>query len=519
MIRSIVIVGGGTAGWLTAGILAARFRPAREDGLAITVVESANVATIGVGEGTWPSLRGTLQAIGLSEIEFLTACDASFKQASKFLDWLEPGHHYYHPFMAPRRFDEVNLADDWLDEDLAGNGALPFADFVSFQPALCDQDRAPKTLATPEYQPVANYAYHLDAVKFAGLLKRHCVDRLGVRHVVADVEAAAGDADGYLTGVRLAGGETLDGDLFIDCSGLTGLLIGGHFGSGLTGVRDQLFVDTALAIQVPYASDDAPIRSATWSTARAAGWIWDIGLQTRRGAGYVYSSAFTTEDEARSALSAYLGDVQAGERARKLAINGGFRKQPWVKNCVAIGLSMGFVEPLEASSIVMIELAAKALADRMPTSRAEMAVLAPRFNADFSGYWSAIVDFLKLHYVLSRRDEPFWAANRRPETIPDSLQGLLELWKSRTPHIQDFPRHAEIFPAASYQYILYGMAFATRTPAWRTFDADRRRADLARQEVERARASVAQLPGNRAFLQALGARHPRASSPESGLAK
>ena len=503
MIRSIVIVGGGTAGWMTAGILAARFRPSHENGLSITLVESANIGTIGVGEGTWPSLRETLQAMGLSEAEFLTACDASFKQASKFEDWLEPGHSYYHPFMAPRRFDEVSLADDWL----AGPRPLSFAEFVSFQPALCDQDRAPKTLATPEYQPVANYAYHLDAVKFADLLKRHCVEKLGVRHVMADVEAATCDADGYLTGVRLAGGQSLEGDLFIDCSGLRGLLIGGHYGSGLTNVRDQLFVDTALAIQVPYAGAAAPIRSATLSTAQAAGWIWDIGLQTRRGTGYVYSGAYTSDDEARATLSAYLGDVHGGENARKIAINAGYRKAPWVKNCVAIGLSMGFVEPLEASSIVMIELAAKALAERMPASRADMATLAPRFNADFAGYWAAIVDFLKLHYVLSRRNEPFWAANRRTETMSDNLRGLLELWKSRTPNIQDFPHRAEIFPAASYQYVLYGMDFATHVPVWRTFGADRRRIELARQEVERARGSVMQLPGNRAFLQALRARH------------
>lgn len=502
MTRAIVIVGGGTAGWMTAGILAARFRPSRQDGLSITLVESANIGTIGVGEGTWPSMRETLQVIGIAEAEFLMACDASFKQASKFQDWLQPGHHYYHPFMAPRRFEEVNLADDWL----VNNRPLPFADFVSFQPALCDQDRAPKTLATPEYQPVANYAYHLDAVKFAELLKRHCVERLGVRHVVADVEAPISDDDGYLTGVHLAGGETLSGDLFVDCSGLKGLLIGGHFGSGLTDVRDQLFVDTALAIQVPYESAAAPIPSTTLSTAQAAGWIWDIGLQSRRGTGYVYSSAFADEDEARATLSAYIGDAEAGETARKIAINAGYRKQPWMKNCVAIGLSMGFVEPLEASSIVMIELAAKALADRMPTSRADMTVLAPRFNAGFAGRWAAIVDFLKLHYVLSRRDEPFWVANRRQETIPGSLRDLMQLWTTRTPGVEDFPQRAEIFPAASYQYVLYGMDFETIAPAWRHFDGDRRRMDMARQEVERARASVAQLPTNRAFLQSLRAR-------------
>ncbi|WP_443751005.1 tryptophan halogenase family protein [Asticcacaulis solisilvae] len=503
-VRSLVIVGGGTAGWMTAGVLAARFRPRDADGLSVTLVESPTIAAIGVGEGTWPSMRETLQAMGISELDFLVQCDATFKQASKFQDWLRPGHSYYHPFTAPRRFEEISLADDWL----AGGRDLDFADFVSFQPALCEQDRAPKTLGTPEYQPVANYAYHLDAVKFADFLKHHCVEKLGVRHVVADVEGVQSDEDGYVTGVRLAGGETLGGDLFVDCTGMGSLLVGRHFGSGLTDVKDQLFVDTALAIQVPYDTPAAPIRSATLSTAQSAGWIWDIGLHARRGTGYVYSSAFASEDEARATLSAYLGDGRAGENARRIAINAGYRKTPWVRNCVAIGLSMGFVEPLEASSIVMIELAAKALADRMPASRADMDVLAPRFNAAFAGRWAAIVDFLKLHYSLSQRDEPFWVANRQPETLSGTLRDLLQLWATRTPGIEDFPHRAEIFPAASYQYVLYGMAFDTRVPAWRTFGADRRRHDLARQEVERARTSAAQLPANRAFLQTLLARHP-----------
>ncbi len=502
-VRSIVIVGGGTAGWMTAGILAARFQPRHSGGLSVTLVESANIPSVGVGEGTWPSMRDTLQAMGIAEADVLTACDASFKQASKFNDWLRPGHSYYHPFMAPRRFDELSLADDWL----TGDRSQSFADFVSFQPALCDQDRAPKTLATPEYQPVANYAYHLDAAKFAELLKRHCVEKLGVRHVVADVERPLPDEDGFLVGLQLAGGETLPGDLFVDCSGLKALLVGQHYASGLTDVRDQLFVDTALAVQVPYDSDARPIRSATWSTAQAAGWIWDIGLQSRRGTGYVYASDFAGEDEARACLSAYIGDGKAGESARKIAINAGYRRTPWVKNCVAIGLSMGFVEPLEASSIVMIELAAKALAERMPASRDDTTALAPRFNADFAGHWTAIVDFLKLHYTLSQRNEPFWIANRQAETMSDGLRGLLQLWRSRTPNIQDFSHRSEIFPAASYQYVLYGMDFDSDVPAWRRFGGDRRRTDLARQEVERARNSVAQLPGNRTLLKALLAKH------------
>lgn len=504
-VRHIVIVGGGTAGWITAGVLAARFRPREPEGLRVTLIESPTVATIGVGEGTWPGMRDTLRSMRIDERDFLQACDATFKQASCFRDWLKPGQGYYHPFTAPRRFEEVDLAEAWLD---TAHG-LSFADFVSFQAMACDQDRAPKTLAAPGYESIANYAYHLDAGKFAAFLKSHCINTLGVAYVSANVQAVRNDADGFITALSLDAHPDIAGDLFIDCTGFKGVLIGGHYGVAPTPVRDELFVDTALAVQLPYDTSAAPIRSSTWSTAQAAGWIWDIGLQSRRGIGHVYASAFCSEDEARETLSRYTGDKTAGDKARKITINAGYRKSPWVKNCVAVGLSCGFVEPLEASSIVMIELAARELADQMPATRADMAALEPGFNARFTGRWRAIVDFLKLHYALSQRDEPFWRANRDPWSMSAALKDQLQVWQSRTPAAADFPRRAEIFPAASYQYVLYGMGFETRLPPWRRFGFDLRRATVARDEIERAKLSVPQLPTNRAYFEALGSQGGR----------
>ncbi len=496
-VQHIVIVGGGTAGWITAGVLAARFRPRERDGLRITLIESPTVATIGVGEGTWPGMRDTLRTMRIDERDFLKACDATFKQASYFRDWLRPGSSYYHPFTPPRRFEEVDLAEAWLDNPQG----LSFADFVSFQALVCDQDRAPKTAAAPGYESIANYAYHLDAGKFAAFLKSHCINTLGVAYISANVQVVQNDGDGYVTALSLDAHPDVSGDLFIDGTGFKALLVGEHYGVSPTPVRDELFVDTALAIQVPYDTTDAPIRSSTLSTAQAAGWIWEIGLTSRRGIGHVYASAFCSEDEARATLSRYVGDKNAGDTARKIAINAGYRKSPWVKNCVAIGLSCGFVEPLEASSIVMIELAARELAEQMPQTRADMAALEPRFNERFATRWRAIVDFLKLHYALSERDEPFWRANRDPWSMSAALKDQLQVWRSRTPAAADFPRRAEIFPAASYQYVLYGMGFETQLPAWRRFGFDQRRAALARDEVERAKLSVPQLPLNRTYFE------------------
>src|SRR6185295_13875953 len=199
------------------------------------------------------------------------------------------------------------------------------------------------------------------------------------------------------------------------------------------------------------------------STAQSAGWIWDIGLPTRRGIGYVYSSRHSSDSDAERELRGYVGP--AGEKlpVRKIGIRSGHRETFWVRNCVAVGLSAGFLEPLEASAIVLIEMSAKLIAEQMPTCREVMDVIAARFNTTTQYRWGRIIDFLKLHYVLSKReDTAFWRDNRLAETVPERLQNLLLLWKHQSPWFHDeFDRIEEVFPAASYQYVLYGMGFRT----------------------------------------------------------
>ncbi len=223
--------------------------------------------------------------------------------------------------------------------------------------------------------------------------------------------------------------------------------------------KHVLFNDSALAVQVPYPHDDSPIASQTTSTAQSAGWIWDIGLPTRRGIGHVYSSAHTSDEEAERDLRRYLGDADINP-PRKLTFNPGYRQQFWHRNCVAIGLSAGFIEPLEASALALVELSAAMLSDEMPATRTTMDITARRFNETFTYRWERVIDFLKLHYVLSRRnDSQYWRDNR--ETVPERLGELLALWRHRPPSRYDFNRIEEVFPSASYQYILYGMGFRT----------------------------------------------------------
>jgi len=221
---------------------------------------------------------------------------------------------------------------------------------------LCDHSLAPKQITTPEYAGVANYAYHLDAGKFVPFLQKHCVDKLGVTHVLDDIQGVEADEAGGIAQLLTKSGTSLPGDLFIDCSGFAALLIGRHFDVPFISCKDTLFIDKALAVQVPYETEDAPIASVTLSTAQSAGWIWDIGLNARRGVGYVYSSNHTTEEQAAGELRSYLQRNDLSYRS--ISINSGYRREFWVGNCVAVGLSAGFLEPLEASAIVMICLAA-----------------------------------------------------------------------------------------------------------------------------------------------------------------
>lgn len=462
-IQSIVIVGGGTAGWITAGIIAAKLKADNVTG-SVTLIESPNIPTVGVGEGTWPTMRRTLKTIGVRETDFIRECHVSFKQGAKFAKWVNgtEDDFYFHPLVLPQDFDNINLASHWQHN----NAAQSFSNMVCPQEAICEQGLAPKMITTAEYAAEANYAYHLDAGCFSTFLQKHCVSQLNVKHILADVTKINNAENGDIASVTTADKKEIIGDLFIDCSGFKSLLLGEHLQVPFISCKDVLFIDNALAVHVPYQDENSPIASHTISTAQSAGWIWDIGLSTRRGVGHVYSSKYTTEEKAIAELKAYLKPTVKNVddlTFRKIPIEPGHREKFWHKNCVAIGLSAGFLEPLEASALLLVEISAQMIADQLPASRAAMDVVAKRFNTTFRYRWDRIIDFLKLHYMLSKRtDTPFWVDNRDANTIPESLQELLTLWQYQPPWHNDFDHLAEVFPAASYQYVLYGMGFKTQ---------------------------------------------------------
>ncbi|MGD8175158.1 tryptophan halogenase family protein [Marinimicrobium sp. ARAG 43.8] len=452
-VNHIVVVGGGTAGWLTAAFLAAQHKSHSPEGLAVTVVESPDIPTVGVGEGTWPTMKNTLQAIGLSERDFFAHCHSTFKQGGKFINWRTGlGDAYYHPFTVPMGYERLDLAP-YL------NNLSHFAAEANFQHHVCEAGLAPRSLSDPDYQGPCNYAYHLDAGAFAELLKEHALNTLGVQHRYATVTEVCQDSDGYITSLNLDDQSHLQGDLFIDCTGSASRLLGDALQVPFVSMDPYLFNNRAIAMQVPYPDPDTPIPCHTIATAQSAGWIWDIGLTGRRGVGYVFCNDYISEDEAEFTLRRYLGPESEALNARTLSFASGHRQQWWKRNCVAVGMSAGFVEPLEATAIMLVELSARFLADNMPTDRTTMRIMERRFNDAMRYRWQRIIDFLKLHYVLSERSEPYWTAHTDPESFPLSLQDDLTVWSTRGPQTADFDSALELFPAASYQYVLYGMGF------------------------------------------------------------
>lgn len=499
----VVILGGGSAGWITAGLLAAERGGA--DGVQVTLIESPDIPIIGVGEGTWPSMRATLQKIGLAETEIFRACDAAFKQGAKFARWVtgEDDDYYYHPLVLPQGFNDADLASPWLAQM---RGKTSFADAFCCQSHLCEHGLAPKQISTPEYASVANYAYHLDAVKLGTLLQKHCTGRLGVRHVVGRVAAVReAHPGGDIAALQLADGGELCGDLFVDCSGMRSYLLGSHYGIKHQSCRGQLFNDRAIAVQVPYPQPDAPIATHTISTAHRAGWIWDIGLPTRKGVGIVYASDYMDDTLAERTVLDYaaetLGDAAHKLQTRRIDFDPGHRSSFWHRNCVAIGLSAGFLEPLEASALVLVESSAAMLAEDFPANRRAMDMVAARFNKRMRYYWDSIVDFLKLHYILSRRQERYWRDHRAPQSASERLGAVLDLWRHRVPNRHDFPMLQEMFPAASWHYVLYGMGFETDVcrPALRPERVARVR-ELHEENLRTTGRMVAALPGHRQLI-------------------
>ncbi|MBU3002300.1 tryptophan halogenase family protein [Paraglaciecola arctica] len=495
-VRKIAIVGGGTAGWLAAAIIASKHKKAIIAGqIQISLVEASDIPTVGVGEGTWPTMKNTLKDIGIKESDFFAHCNATFKQGGKFVNWVkQQDDFYYHPFTVPLGYGRIDLAP-YVDriED--------FAIEANYQHHLCEANLAPRSISEGEYSGQCNYAYHFDAGAFADLLKHHCRNTLGVKHIIGTVKQVKLNENQDISSIILEDQQELAADLFIDCTGFSSLLLGQALGVDFISKEEYLFNDTALALHVPYPSEDAPIPSHTIATGQNAGWIWDIGLVTRRGVGHVYASQFLSDDEALHNLKTYLGPQAKNIEPRKISFKCGHRAKFWHRNCVAIGMSAGFVEPLEATAIMLIEISSRFVAQNLPPQRKNMTTIAKRFNQQMDYKWSRIIDFLKLHYTLTKRPEPYWQAHTTSETIPESLKEDLSVWAYRGPIHADFESAIELFPAASYQYVIYGMGFKPDfTQQHYLYDQGQQALVIKQRNQQLTQQMLQSLPDHRTFI-------------------
>jgi len=523
-LKKVLVVGGGTAGWLAACYLAKAMNSVHPDSVQVHLVESDNIGLLGVGEATFPSIRGTLAAIGLDERRFLVGATATYKQGIHYCHWVRPpgapgSDHFFHPFSQPsQRPGGPELLPYWLLG--AAPDGMPFADAVTMQSTLVDHGRAPKRPTDPDYQGPMNHAFHFDAACFAKVLAEHGQQTLGVKRHVATVERAVLDEQGAIASVVTKELGELTADIYVDCTGLRSALIGGIMQSPFHSRRDVLFADRAVAMQVPYAKPDAPIPPYTISTAQEAGWIWDIGLQKRRGVGYVYSSRHTDAERAEEAFRRYLGPAGEGLTPMHIKFETGYRPEHWRKNCVAVGLAGGFVEPLESTGIALIELATYLLTHLLPGDTDNMESAARHFNEMMVARYDRIIDFIKMHYCLSqRRDSPFWIDNADLASIPQTLQEKLAKWKQRPPHRLDFVGDLEMFTTASWQYVLYGMEFQTDLESMRSayphMEAARREFAMIRQAAARA---LDDLPDHRALVEQLCREHAQRTLPDTDMA-
>jgi tryptophan halogenase len=498
-IRTIVIVGGGSAGWMAAAALAESVRGQ----CRIELIESTAIGTVGVGEATIPPIRAFNHELRIDEHAFLASTGGTFKLGIEFVGWTRPGHRYFHPF---GRFgpDHDGLPFDqyWLRERARGSD-IPLEEY-SLSCVAARAGRFDRPGADPrDVLSSIGYAYHFDASLYAKYLRGHAEQR-GVRRTDGKIVAVElRGEDGFIEAVTLEGGARIAGDLFIDCSGFRGLLIGDALKVPYEDWRQWLPCDRAVTVGSAASAELPPY---TRSTAHAAGWQWRIPLQHRTGNGHVYCSEYMSDDEAAAILLANLEGKPLGE-PRSLRFTAGVRRQTWSRNCVAIGLSAGFLEPLESTSIHLVQSALWRLIPLFPDRNFDPP-LVEEFNRATRAEYEWIRDFLILHYHAQQREEPLW---RRMQSmaIPESLRYRIDHFRhSGRPVIEPF----ELFLRASWLAVLLGQEV---WPLSYQPLADMRGGDVpgflswVRSELQK---KVQSLPTHREYIE----RHCRARSELAG---
>lgn len=512
MINDVLIVGGGTSGWMTAAYLRAAFG----DRVNVTLVESKNVGKIGVGEATFSTIRHFFDFLGLAEEDWMPACNATYKLGVKLENWRAPGHSFYHPFERLRVVDGVPITDWWLqlqpterfDRDCFLIASLcdakkspRYLDGRLFEQDFVDEGSQPgfrTTLADQNTQ--FPYAYHFDASLLATFLSKYGVER-GVRHIVDDVINVVLDERGWVSHVVTKEHGDLRAGLFVDATGFRGLLLGEQLAEPFVSFADTLPNDRAVALRVPVDMAREGLRPCTTATAQHAGWIWTIPLYGRVGTGFVYASGYCDQNDAEATLREFVGPAAADLEANHIRMRIGRSKRAWVNNCVGIGLSAGFVEPLQSTGIFLIQHAVEQLVRHFPDERWDRQIR-DSYNRVTADAIEGVREFLVLHYQgAARSDTDYWR-DAKKRIVPDGLAERLESWTALLPDSQNIYPHYHAFEAYSYVCMVLGLGGIDLTPppVLAVLDDRRAREELARVR-ETARELVEKLPSQFEYIK------------------
>ncbi len=470
-IQRVIIVGGGSAGWMAATYLYQSL-----NGLVdITVIESPHIERIGVGEATVTTIKTEFfDRLGLSESQWMPYCKGSYKMGIRYANWRKSstagGDYFYHIFGEIPYIDEVPLTHVWIKKRLEENYPIPMAYACYPSIAAIDAKKSPKHFNDVQAH---YYAYHFDAALLAKFLSKWS-EKKEIKHIKDNLTHAELDANGNITCVVGDGGQKYAADLFIDCSGFAGFLIEKMLKEPIVSFEESLLTDRAIAINFPERPEVDGIRPYTTATAMSAGWMWEIPHYDTSGNGYVYSSQFISDIKAEDEVRSFFGEKAKHADVRCIKFQSRRRQSAWVKNCVSIGLSSNFLEPLESTGLYFVYAALYQLIRNFPKKNIDP-VLRDKFNQKIRYMVDEMKDFIIMHFKTSQRDDTaFWLANKYETVVPDSLKLLLDRYRSglpiKTTHQSDMKLYASFgvqfdnfWTNTNYQSILCGVGWLPET--------------------------------------------------------
>jgi hypothetical protein len=498
--HKVLILGGGTAGWMSAVSLAAAWK---NRNVEIQLMESADIGVIGVGEGSTPKMRRYFDGLGISESEWMPACNATYKCGIRFPQWSSrKGYRsYYHPFYSMS--DDQSVRAFYHNATLRNNNfdvhAHPDAFFVSQY--LARNGLAP--LPSPDLGYEADYAYHFDAMRMGEFLKKKAAE-LGVDHLIDTVQSVERNEQGDISGVIAKQRGLVEADFFIDCTGFASVLIGKTLGVKFLPYNDTLFNDAAVALPTPM-DDTGPLPSETRSTALNNGWAWKIPLSNRFGNGYVYSSSHIDKEAAEKELREHIGLHDESVEARHLRMRVGRVATAWQGNCLAVGLSQGFIEPLEATALMIVQETIENFIQRFGNGRYSDADR-NGFNNKINLIFDSIRDYIFMHYKLnSRTDTRYWVENRENDHGSDSVKQILEVWDKGGDLLAELQRQGQqlAYSPTSWYCILAGMGRFPVRPRKAKRKANAIDPQTAKDYCERM---LAHFPGHREVIEQMAAK-------------